>query len=93
MTASNVRQRSVAAACEALGVPRKDWSLFTRWVSAPLTSEVVDQLNSYVDVMVAERCTRPHDDLLAKLIELEIDGQGLTTDEIRAFVANLVIGA
>jgi cytochrome P450 len=93
MTAINIRQRSVVAACEAFGVPPKDWPLFTRWASAPLTPDVVDHLHSYVDVMIAERCTRQHDDLLATLIELDIDGQGLTNGEIRAFVVDLVIGA
>ena len=49
--------------------------------------------NHYVDVMIADRCRRSTDDLLAKLIELEVDGEELTVDDIRRFVAALVAGA
>ena len=38
--------------------------------------------------MIADRCRRPADDLLAKLIELEVDGEELTVDDIRSFVAD-----
>jgi len=44
-------------------------------------------------VMIADRCRRSTDDLLAKLIELEVDGEELTVDDIRRFVAALVAGA
>jgi cytochrome P450 len=93
MTTTGTRQNSIAAVCEALGVPRRDWPLFCRWSAGPLTPEAVDALNQYVDVMIADRCRRRSDDLLAKLIELEVDGQELTVDDIHNFVAALVTGA
>ena len=93
MTTTNTRQNSIAAICEALGVPRQDWHLFSRWAAGPLTPKARDELDHYVDVMIADRCRRSTDDLLAKLIELEVDGQELTVDEIRSFVADLVTGA
>ncbi len=93
MNVASIRQRSAEAACEALGVPRKDWALFTRWASGPVTPEVLDEMNYYTDVMIADRCTHPRDDLLMRLIEMEVDGQALTTDEIQAFVRNLVLSA
>jgi cytochrome P450 len=40
--------------------------------------------------MIADRCRKPGDDLLSQLIQLEIDGEDLTADELRAIVANLV---
>ena len=43
--------------------------------------------------MIADRCRRPADDLMSKLIELEVDGEALTVDDIRNFVAELVAGA
>jgi cytochrome P450 len=52
-----------------------------------------DELDQYMDVMIADRCRRSTDDLLAKLIELEVDGEELTVDDIRRFVADLVAGA
>ncbi|MGZ5379811.1 MAG: hypothetical protein ACXWD8_18000, partial [Mycobacterium sp.] len=93
MTTTDTHQNSISAACEALGVPPEDWQLFARWATGPLTSKKLDELYSYVDVMIADRCRRSTDDLLAKLIELEVDGEELTVDDIRSFVAALVTGA
>jgi len=92
MTTTNTRQNSITAVCEALGVPRKDWHLFSRWAAGPLTPKARDELNQYVDVMIADRCRRSTDDLLAKLIELEVDGEELTVDDIRRYVVGLVAG-
>ncbi len=93
MTTTNTRQNSITAVCEALGVPRPDWHLFSRWAAGPLTPKARDELYHYVDVMIADRCRRSTDDLLAKLIELEVDGEELMVDDIRRFVAALVAGA
>lgn len=88
-----VRRYPIAAVCEALGVPRQDWRLFCRWAAGPLTPKALDALYTYVDVMIADRCRRSTDDLVSKLIELEVDGGELTVDDIRRFVAALVAGA
>jgi cytochrome P450 len=93
MTTTNTRQDSIAAVCEALGVPRQDWQLFSRWAAGPVTPKTLDELYHYVDVMIADRCRRSTDDLVAKLIELEVDGEELTVDDIRRFVADLLAGA
>jgi cytochrome P450 len=92
VTTASIRQASTAAVCEALGVPREDWPLFYRWAAEPLTPKATDSLHQYVDVMIAERCRRPTDDLMSTLIELEVEGQELTADDIRNFVAELVTG-
>ena len=89
MTTANIRQNSLATVCEALGVPRKDWPLFARWATSPSTTKTLDELHHYVDVMIAERCAHPSDDLLSKLIELEVEGEALTVDDVRRFVAGL----
>jgi cytochrome P450 len=93
MTTTNTRQNSIGAVCEALGVPRKDWHLFSQWAVGPKTPKALDALYQYVDVMIADRCRRSTDDLLAKLIEMEVDGEELTVDDIRRFVADLVAAA
>jgi cytochrome P450 len=93
MTTTDTRQSSIASVCEALGVPRQDWQLFSRWAAGPLSSKALDALHAYVDVMIADRCRRSTDDLVSKLIELEVDGEELTVDDIRRFVAALVAGA
>jgi cytochrome P450 len=50
-------------------------------------------VHSYVDVMIADRCRKPTGDLLSQLIALEVDGEELTVDDIRTFVAALVSDA
>jgi len=86
-------QNPIATVCDALGVPKEDWHLFQRWAAGPMTPKALDALHAYVDVMMADRCRRSTDDLLAKLIELEVDGEELTVDDIRRFIADLVAGA
>jgi cytochrome P450 len=93
MTTASTRQATTAAVCEALGVPQTDWTLFYRWADTPMMPKATDELHQYVDVMIADRCRRPADDLMSKLIELEVDGEALTVDDIRNFVAELVAGA
>lgn len=55
--------------------------------------KATDALHQYIDVMIAERCRRPADDLLTTLVALEVDGRELTADDIRNFVVELVAGA
>ncbi len=88
-----VRRYPIEGVCALLGVPLQDWRLFCRWADGPLTPKVLDALYTYVDVMIADRCRRSTDDLVSKLIELEVDGEELTVDDIRRFVAALVAGA
>jgi cytochrome P450 len=93
MTTASTRHASAAAVCDALGVPEKDWPLFYRWAATPLTPKATDALHQYVDVMIADRCRLPADDLMTKLITLEVDGRELTVDDIRSFVSGLVAGS
>jgi cytochrome P450 len=67
--------------------------MFYRWAGAPLNPKSTDELHYYVDVMIAERCRNPADDLMTTLIALEVDGTELTVDDIRSFVATLLAGA
>lgn len=74
--------------CEALGVPADDRVLFWRWADELPDARAVDELNSYIDVLIAERCRRPAGDELSRLIALD------STDEaIRRRVALLVTKA
>ena len=57
-----------------MGVPRQDWRVFARRADQPLTPKTRDEAFAYLDVMVADRCRRPGDDLLSALIQLEVDG-------------------
>jgi cytochrome P450 len=84
------RRRSIDDVCVQLGVPAKDWHLFKHWAAESLTSEALDQLYAYVDVMIAERCRQPGDDLLSELIATGVDGEDLTVDELHAIVVAMV---
>jgi cytochrome P450 len=93
MTTTDARQNSIASVCEALGVPRQDWRLFSRWAGDLSNTKTLDELYAYIDMMTADRCRKPGQDLLSQLIQLEVDGEELTVDDLRAFVASLVAGA
>jgi cytochrome P450 len=85
-----VRTRPIADVCTQLGVPPKDWHLFGRWAGKSLTTEELDALFAYVDVMIAIRCRKAGTDLLSQLIETGVGGEDLTNDELRAVVAAMV---
>ncbi|MEZ0357225.1 hypothetical protein CRM90_09495 [Mycobacterium sp. ENV421] len=71
--------------CTALGVPDDDRVLFWRWADELPSGRAVDELNCYVDVLIAERCRRPADDELGRLVMAD-----LTDDEIRRRIADVV---
>lgn len=73
--------------------PCSAFNLFRRWAGESLNSKALDQLHAYVDVMIAERCRKPGDDLLSQLIETGLDGEDLTVDDFRAIVASLAARA
>ena len=84
---------SVAEVCSALGVPVAEWPHFTRAATDFLDPSAIEQLYWHLDVMIADRCTFPRDDLLSALIGMEIDGDGLTVDDLHTIVAVLLAGA
>ena len=90
---SVITARQTSIVCELLGVPRDDRMLFWRWASDLSNPRTLDELYAYVDVMIADRCRRPTDDLLSRLIQLGVDGEELTVDDIRTLVAALVASA
>src|SRR5215469_2874617 len=91
--------------CELLGVPRRDWRLFSAWADdifkiftlsagsdAPDILRAFDELDAYLDQLVALRRTEPGDDLLSNLIRAEEDGDKLTHDEL-LMIAGAVLTA
>jgi cytochrome P450 len=87
--------------CAMLGVPRQDWNSFARWAAdlrdhagmTPRETAVhrtLDAVHAYVDMMIAERCAQPGNDLLSSLVHAEIDGGGFTADELRLSVTTLM---
>lgn len=90
--AAGGRAYTVSAVCSALGVPPADWPLFARWATDFLDPVSLDELYAHLDVLIAQRCRVPGTDLLSDLIALDVDGDGLTVDDLRTIVAALLAG-
>jgi cytochrome P450 len=91
--------------CELLGAPKKDWQLFSRWAEDILeifSADVVDKLDlimrtqdelgDYTRGLIAERRSKPADDLLTDLITAEEAGDKLSTDELVMMVNAVIVG-
>lgn len=76
--------------CRALDVPERDWWTLARLVDDLADAHAVEALGAFVDVLVADRCRQPGDDLISDLITYEGDGDGLTADDIRALLVDLI---
>jgi cytochrome P450 len=91
--------------CELLGAPKQDWQLFSRWAGDILeifSQDVIDKLDlimrtqdelgEYTRGLIAERRSKPADDLLTDLIAAEEAGDKLTTDELVMMVNAVIVG-
>jgi cytochrome P450 len=91
--------------CELLGAPKSDWQLFSRWANDVLeifSLDVVekldvimlaqDELDAYTRELIAERRSKPADDLLTDLIAQEEAGDKLSTDELVMMVNAVIVG-
>ncbi len=98
------RQYPIPIICALLGAPPEDWELFSDWsdeifkvfswnaadeVSAILTAW--EELDAYIDDMVAHRRNKLTADLLSELIRAQDDGDHLSADELRMLVAGLLM--
>lgn len=91
--------------CELLGAPKSDWQLFSRWANdilevfsidmadkLDLIMNTQDELDAYTRELIAERRSKPADDLLTDLIAAEEEGDRLSTDELVMMVNAVIIG-
>jgi cytochrome P450 len=91
--------------CELLGAPKRDWQLFSRWASdileifsmdvidkLDLIMRAEDELGDYTRALIAERRSKPADDLLTDLIAAEEAGDKLSTDELVMMVNAVIVG-
>ena len=83
------KRSSMRLTCASLGVPRRDWALISRWAWVN-DAESMRALDAYVDLMIADRCWKLTDDLMSDLVLADVDGDGLTADDLRAVVTALV---
>jgi len=91
--------------CELLGAPKSDWQLFSRWANdileifsidmadkLDLIMRTQDELDAYTRDLIAQRRSKPADDLLTDLIAAEEAGDKLTTDELVMMVNAVIVG-
>jgi cytochrome P450 len=87
-----------------LGAPREDWRLFTAWAddffkiftwrAAEYEREILtawEELDGYIDDMVADRRNSLTDDLISDLIRAEDQGDRLNIDELRMLAAGILM--
>lgn len=84
-------QYPIPIICGLLGAPRQDWQLFSGWADdifkalswnvakdAAVIMAAFDELDAYIDDMVAQRRRNLADDLISELIRAEADGDRLS---------------
>lgn len=97
----------VQVIAELFGVPRADVNLFTRWsagivefMKSPqpafetcLRSQAsLLELRAYLRAAIAERRTRPRDDVLSLMVHAQSEGDALTEEEILGTSVTLLLG-
>ena len=81
--------------CELLGAPKEDWKLFSQWATdifrifngdfandMDKIQKAGEELDEYVKAMIAERRSKPAEDLLSDMIAAEEAGDRMSTDEL-----------
>jgi cytochrome P450 len=104
VVADIARQYPIPVICALLGAPAGDWELFSDWaddifkvfdwnVAAHEATILAawDELDAYIDDMVARRRHTLTDDLISELIRAEDDGDRLSGEELRMLVAGLLM--
>ncbi|OBF10082.1 cytochrome P450 [Mycobacterium sp. 852002-10029_SCH5224772] len=89
--------------CALLGAPPEDWHLFSDWTDdikkifdwnvaedGPAIVAAWDQLDAYLEELIARRRASLSDDLISELIRSEDDGDRLTHDELLMLCATLL---
>ncbi len=97
------RKYPIPIICALLGAPAEDWELFSHWtddifkvfdwnVAAHERAILAawEDLDAYIDEMVARRRHTLTEDLISELIRAEEEGDRLSTDELRMLAAGLL---
>jgi cytochrome P450 len=91
--------------CELLGAPKEDWKEFSRWAEdvlrifngnlaedLPIIAAAQDELDEYTRGLIADRRSRPAEDLITDLIAAEEAGDKLSTEELVQMVEAVIVG-
>jgi cytochrome P450 len=104
VVADIARRYPIAIISGLLGAPRQDWQLFSDWADdifkfltwnvandAPVIMAAFDELDAYIEDMIARRRRTLTDDLISELIRAEDDGDRLTADELVMLAEGLLM--
>jgi cytochrome P450 len=105
VVADIARPYPIPIICELLGAPSQDWRLLSAWTDdifkifnfnlandAPDILRALDELDAYLDKMVADRRDKLTDDLMSQLIRAEDDGDRLSHDELLMLAGAVLTG-
>jgi len=95
----------IAVICQLVGAPRADWPLFSAWAEQvfkqfnfnlgtdlPDIEQAAQEMETYLEELVAQRRANPGNDLLSELIAVEeTDGDRLTHRELLDLVSALLL--
>ncbi|GAA5159635.1 cytochrome P450 [Pseudonocardia eucalypti] len=90
----------VAVVCELLGIPDVDRAAFRRWSSAMMIGNyagvdtyvaATTEMHAYVRRLIADKRSKPTDDLITALTIARDGGDRLTEDELVGTIVTLVI--
>jgi cytochrome P450 len=103
VVADIARRYPTPVICALLGAPPEDWQLFSDWTDdikrlfdwnvandGPAILAAWDQLDAYLEDLIARRRASLTDDLISDLIRAEEDGDRLTHDELLMLSATLL---
>jgi cytochrome P450 len=104
VVADIARQYPIPIICGLLGAPRQDWQLFSDWAEdifkiftwnvandAAVIMAAFDELDAYIDDMVAHRRRNLTDDVISQLIRAEDDGDRLSAAELTMLAETLLM--
>ena len=104
VVADIARRYPIAIISGLLGAPRQDWQLFSDWADdifkfltwnvandAPVIMAAFDELDAYIEDMIARRRRTLTDDLISELIRAEDDGDRLTAYELLMLAEGLLM--
>jgi cytochrome P450 len=104
VVADIARRYPIPIICGLLGAPRQDWQLFSDWAEdifkifnwnvandAAVIMAAFDELDAYIDDMIAHRRRNLTDDVISELIRAEDDGDRLSPAELRMLAEALLM--
>ena len=104
VVADIARHYPIPVICALLGVPERDWQLFSEWADdvfkafrwnvvedTPVIVRAWDALDAYVEDMIEQRRHRLTDDLISELIRAEDQGDRLTHGDVLRLAGGLLL--